>query len=281
MTPTFEVISDGPKIVYAITIPKMTSKPYALKTPQGYVYKQRVGSTIRDLVSDEIILLTKDEDNSDSKEQRIESHFPRSTDKPFIKITCIPIDANRQLISFDKENTKWLKSNQPKFSHISTIILKQNDIHYESGNFPSREKVWYVLNQFGDFSGTEIIRIYDGDIVHLGRQTVFLLSGLHFIEKIYQKFKYSGRVSIKLEIGNVQGKNFQNTEVMAPGYDTGKKFEINPIPIKRIISLDLLNIERLTASIFVEICRACDWTIDDQEFQKFLEYLKTKANIMF
>ena len=276
MTPTFEVVSDSTRNVYAITIPKMTTTPYGLKTSDGVVYKKRVGSTIRSIGYDELKLLDKESDESESKEDRIEQSFPRSTDRPFIKVTIIPIDANRQIINFNKDNTDWLKSIPPKYLGFREIVLKQNEIHYDSKNFPSSESAWCVLNQDGCFSAIEGIQLYSENTVHIGRQTVVLMSILHYAKKVYKKFKYSGRISVKLELNNVQGSYFKTTDLNDPFYHIEKQFTINPIPIRRIVSLDLLNIDSLVTSIMTEVCRACDWTIDESEFHKYVEWLKTK-----
>jgi hypothetical protein len=277
MTPTFEVLSDETRNVYAITIPKMTSTPYGLKTSEGIVYKKRVGSTVRDALYDEIKLLEKESDDSKSKEERIETNFPRSTDKPIIRITIIPIDANRQVIDFDKNQSEWLKSNSPKFHSIRKITLKQNEMHYESQTVPSPESQWIVVNQFGEISSIEFIQIYQGNTVHVGRQTAVLLSILHFANDIYKKFRYVNRISVKVELDNVINYEFKGTDLDDPLFHTGKEFVINPIPIKRIISLDSLNIDSLATSIMVEVCRACDWIIDDTEFHKYVKWLETKG----
>ena len=281
MTPSFEVVSKDDQNVYAITIPKMTSTPYGLKTSDGVVYKKRVGSTIRDMVYDEIKLLEKDDNDSISKEERVESRFPLKIGPPFIKVTVIPIDANRQLINFDQNNTEWLKSTVPKYGHIRKVTLKQNEIHYESLTFPSTESDWFILNQYGEFSSIEIIKLHESNIVHFGRQTVFLLGILHYLKEVYQKFKYSGRISVKLELGGVQEQIFKNTEFDDPFSVYDRKFTINPLPIKRIVSLDLLNIDSLVTSLMTEVCRACDWTVDESDFHKYLEYLRTKKGITF
>lgn len=277
MTPEFEVVSSGEKNVYAVTIPKMTTTPYSLKTKDGFVYKKRVGSTIRNALFEEVESLKKDSDGTESKEQRIEANFPSSSDQPFIKITVIPMDANRQLINFDKENTEWLKSNLPKHTSVRTRTLKQNEIHYESSAIPSPDSVWFVLNQNGEFSGIEFIKLHQESIVHIGRQIVFIQSALHYIQEVYTQFKYSGRISVKLEFNRVQGRDFMNTDLSDPFHWTEKQFTINPIPIKRIVSLDTLNIDSLVTSIFVEICRACDWTIDESAVHKYLEGLAKRV----
>jgi len=278
MTPSFEVVTKDEKNVYAITIPKMTTTPYSLKTRDGFVYKKRVGSTIRDALFEELESLKKDNDGTESKEHGIERNFPSSSDQPFIKITVIPMDANRQLINFDKENTTWLKSNEPKHAHVRTRTLKQNEIHYESRTVPSPDSDWFVLNQNGEFSGIEFIRLVQDSIVHLGRQVVFIQSVLHYIREVYSKFKYSGRISVKLEFNRVQGRDFMNTDLGDKFHWTEKKFMINPIPIKRIVSLDSLNIDSLVTSILVEICRACDWTIDESEVHTYLEGLANRVS---
>jgi len=276
MTPSFEVVSDDEKNVYAITVPKMITIPYALKTRDGYVYKKRVGSTIRDALFEELEHLKKSNDGSKSKEERIEKNFPNSTNLPFIKLTIIPLDANRQLINFNKESTKWLKSKIPLNVHVREVTLKQNELHYESKTFPSTTSDWFVLNQYGEFSAMEIIQLYQESIVRIGRQTVFVMSILNFVKEIYAKFKYSGRILVKLELCNVQGHEFRNTDVDDSFRFNEKEFTINPYPIKRVISLDVLNIESLTTSLFVEVFRACDWTVDESDFHQYIENLKQK-----
>jgi len=278
MTPTFEVVSDGTRNVYAITIPKMTTTPYGLKTSEGIVYKKRVGSTNRSVGYDELKLLEKDSDDSESKEKRINSSFPKSTTIPFIKITVIPINVNSQMINFDKENTEWLKSIPPKNLHFTTRTLQQNEIHYQSRTFPNPDSDLVVINQFGEITAMEFLRVIQGDTIHIGRQAVILLSILNYVKNVYKKFKYSGTISVKVELGNVVGLDFRNTEHEEDYWYTEKQFTINPIPITRIISIDLINIKSLVTSIIAEICRACDWTIDEPQFQKYLARLIIRLN---
>ncbi len=55
--PIFKKISIESKIVYLISIPKMTKTPYQLKTSKGNIHLIRVGSTIREPTSDELLKL--------------------------------------------------------------------------------------------------------------------------------------------------------------------------------------------------------------------------------
>ena len=75
---------------------------------------------------------------------------------------------------------------------------------------------------------------------------------------------------------NVQGREFTNEQYGEPFFDSGRVFTINPYPINRVVSFESLNIENLTASIIVEVCRACDWTPEESELIVYLEWLKKK-----
>jgi len=88
MKPKFELIESGDrKKVYVITIPKMVTTPYGLKTDEGNVYKVRAGSTVRTASPEELreLHLVPSKPENDFKNQQvemIESEFPKMINHP-------------------------------------------------------------------------------------------------------------------------------------------------------------------------------------------------------
>lgn len=287
MKPKFELIESGDgKKVYAVTIPKMITTPYGLKTDDGIVYKVRAGSTVRTASPEELMELhlvpSKSENNfKNEQEEKIESEFPKMTDRPSIRLTVIPIDLNQNMIEFNKENTEWVKSKIPKYTNIHSVTLSQNEIHYDSKTRPSPDSELFVLNEFGSFSAIEFINDSKEKLgsktVIIGRQIVLLSSLLNYIKEVYDKFAYSGRISIKLQFHSVQGYNFKDYNVNDPFYFIEKQFLKSDVIINREISLTSWNLSSLVESIFDEMCKACDWVLDKSDIHGYFEYLKSKG----
>jgi len=291
MRPKFEVISsDDARNVYVITIPKMLNTPYGLKTEKGIVYKTRVGSTVRDISPDELaelhLVSTKNsaetEDNFKSKEEeKITTEFPDVSGNPSFRLTIIPIDVNQNMIIFNKENTRWLKSKIPKYTNIRAVELIQNEIHYDSKTRPSPDSELFVLNKNGSFAAIEFLTNYKErmgtNTLVIGRQIVLLASLFEYIKSIYEKFDYSGRLSIKLQLHNVQHYTFKDYDISDPFYYVSKKFLKSDVIIKRNVLVNSFNIRSLVESIFDEICKACDWVLEPKEIQNYFDFLKRKG----
>ncbi|MCH8833056.1 MAG: putative DNA binding domain-containing protein [Thaumarchaeota archaeon] len=287
MKPKFELVesTDGKK-VYVITIPKMVTTPYGLKTDEGSVYKVRAGSTVRTASPEELSelhLVTLKPENSFKNQQveTIESEFPKMSINPSFRLTIIPIDMNQRMIEFNIDNTEWIKSKIPKYTHIRSVTLSQNEIHYDSKTRPSPDSALFVLNEYGSFSAIEFINNYQDKLgsktVIMGRQIVLLSSLLNYIKEVYDKFAYSGRISIKLQFNSVQGYNFKDYNVDDPFHFVEKQFLKSDVTINREISLKSWNLRSLVESIFDEICKACDWILEKSAIHGYFEHLKSKG----
>jgi len=287
MKPKFELVkSTNEKKVYVITIPKMVTTPYGLKTKDGIVYKVRAGSTVRTASPEELreLHLTplKSENNFKNQQvKKIESEFPKVSSNPSFRLTIIPIDMNQRMIEFNIDNTEWIKATIPKYTHIRSVTLSQNEIRYDSKTRPSPDSALFVLNEYGSFSAIEFINAYQERMgsrtVIIGRQIVLLSSLLNYIKEVYDKFAYSGRISIKLQFHNVQGYGFKDYNVDDPFYFVEKQFLRSDVIINREISLKSWNLRSLVESIFNEICKACDWVLDEAEIHRYFEHMKKKG----
>ena len=274
MVPNFEVVRGDDKTVYVVTIPKMTDVPYALKTDKGYIYKRKVGSTIRNLTFDALQRPTLERsDDISQKEQRIRTNLLVSDKKPSIRIAIIPLDTNSKITELGEKDVDWLEKNEPRTIYRPKKILRQNEIHFESPPMTttdSSREYQFIVNQYGECSAIEHMQA-EYKTVHLGRQAVFLASALFCIMKTYKHFRYTGCISVKVELDNVLGFKFSNSNPLKPLGSGSEKFIDSPVRVKRTRSTNMLDVNHLVYSIVIEICRACDWIANESKMRKYID----------
>jgi len=269
--PTFEIVSCEEKHVYVITIPKMTETPYQIITKEGKSHRIRVGTTIREPTSEELSMLyNQKSDTHDDKINTITTKFPSRTNQPLRQITIIPIDSNSKMITLNPDNSKLVMDNAPTTSSITDKKIIQNEIHFQNRNFPSRNTCWGIINDLGFFSMIEIL-IQSDKIMYIEREIVFLLDALKFIKKIYEEFGYNQRILIQYNHQNVQNFDFKTWDISDKFHFIDKKVEISDFVIERTVAISSLDSKALVGSIIEEIARACNWTVNEGEFEELIK----------
>lgn len=269
INPNFEKVDVGEgKVVYVITIPKMTTTPYQQITPEGNVHWIRVGTTIRSPTFNELSLLYNEKQDIKNKENDITKLLP-PVYEAIRRLIVIPIDANSKILTFDRNTVDLLGTNSPRFVSFGTLKLVQNTVHYV-GSFRERDYNHYgVIDNFGRFCFEEVIN--ENKVIHIGRDVVFLTQILNYLHRIYLTIGYSGRLEIKYGLFSVQKFPVTTESSRNRGWGETHICQLSDVKIERAVSVNSLDPKIIAGSIIEEIARACDWPVNEGDFSKFID----------
>jgi hypothetical protein len=276
--PEFEKIDIENQTVYVITIPKMTTTPYQIITNYGKSHRIRVGSSIREPTIEELSKLYSN---------NVEENVKPSTNKklmlmdgPHRTFNVTVKNSDSKIIHFNNELINWLKNNKPNRIAVENIKLIHDEIHYfhEYGN----SKTHGIIDEYGSISfrvsiPPEFSHSIDVNgnqkhikVISIEEESSFLVGILQFIKVIYDKIEYSQRIKIDYVHHNVEQYSFSSTNYKTPGYLRKHYLQKSEFEISREVSLDELNIQKLTESCLEEMARVCDWIPSEGYFEGYV-----------
>ena len=99
---------------------------------------------------------------------------------------------------------------------------------------------------------------------------MFLLDIFHFIKEVFRKFDYNQRIFINYRHGNVQNYKLSTWDIHDKYHLDNHVVQTSDFSIERTISLNSFDSSVLTGSILEELARACDWPVDEGEFEEHI-----------